>query len=503
MSVVPVICIAEKSRAYYLITFSAMLATIMQVLDSTIANVALSHIQGSLLATQDQIAWILTSYIVASAIMIPLAGWLSGFYGRRKVFLISIVSFIITSILCGIAKNLPEMILFRLLQGIAGAALVPLSQSILLSINTKKNYGKAMALWGVGVTLGPILGPLLGGWLTENYNWRWIFFINIPIGMVALGGLYFFLPETETQKSRFDFFGFFTLSLAIGALQLFLDRGQFKDWFSSTEIIIEAIVAGLGFYLFFIHILSFRNPFLNLQLFKDRNFVTASLLIFIIGIVLFATLVLIPPMLQHQLNYPVFEVGVVTAPRGIGIMLTMLIAGRMLEKIDGRIIIAIGLLIIAFSLRQMTQFSLYIDSWAIMSSGFIQGLGIGLAYIGISSAAFFTLPGHLQNEGTAFFNLMRSLGSSVGISIVELFLIRNTQIMHATLTEHIMPYNPLLNMAYTAGHIDTVNLAGVSALNAMITNQAAMVAYIDDYYLMMIMTLMVIPLLFLLRKKED
>jgi len=496
--------VPEKSFEYKGITLAVMLATIMQALDSTIANVALPHMQGSLGATQDQMTWVLTSYIVAAAITIPLVGWLAGYVGRKSVFLVSIVGFTLSSILCGMAENLVEMVIFRLLQGVFGAALVPLSQSILFDINKRENYGKAMALWGMGVTLGPIIGPALGGCLTENYNWRWVFYINVPIGIVAFAGIYFLLPESPTKKHRFDFFGFISLSLGVGALQMMLDRGELKNWFDSPEIILEAMLAGLGFYLFIMHTLTFKHPFLNPALFKDRNFVTGNILIFVVGIVLFATLALIPPMLQNQLNYPVVTAGLVIAPRGVGVMIAMFFVGKLIGRIDTRVIMGAGLLITAYSLHKMTSYSLLSDSWAIVSAGMIQGLGIGFSYVPLSIVAFSTLPVALRNEGTAFFNLMRNLGSSIGISIVTTLLMRNTQTVHAILGENLMPYNMTANMAYAAHHIDISNTTDLAALNAALTDQAMMVAYIDDYQFIMFITLAVVPLLFLMRapKKE-
>ena len=482
-----------------LITFSIMAATIMQSLDSTIANVALPQMQGSLSATQDQMAWVLTSYIIAAAIMIPLTGWLAGRFGRKKVFLISIVGFTITSALCGISSSLPEIVLFRLLQGMSGAALVPLSQAVLFDINPPENHGKAMSIWGVGVTLGPVLGPVLGGWLTENYSWGWVFFINVPIGIVAFLGLSASMPETRKHSDRFDFFGFATLALAIGALQLFLDRGELKGWFGSTEIVIEAMLACIAFYYFLVHSFTHRRPFLSPALFADRNFVTANVFIFLIGVVLFATLALIPPMLQNEMNYPVLVSGLVTAPRGAGTMLGMMVVGRLVGRFDARLIIGGGLALTAFSLWQMMDFDLLMDERLLVISGIVQGFGIGLAYVPLSTVAFSSLPKTLRNEGTAFFNLQRNIGSAIGISVVQTLLTRNTQSMHATLAEHITPYN-LDNPAFAASHIDPASTTGLLSLNHMITNQAAMVAYLDDYKLMMVLTLMVIPLLALIRK---
>ena len=481
-----------------LITFSIMAATIMQSLDSTIANVALPQMQGTLSATQDQMGWVLTSYIIAAAIMIPLTGWLAGRFGRKKVFLISIVGFTVTSALCGLAATLPEIVLFRLLQGISGAALVPLSQAVLFDINPPQNHGKAMAIWGVGVTLGPVLGPVLGGWLTEDYSWRWVFFINVPIGIIAFLGLSASLPETKKIFGRFDFFGFATLGLSVGALQLFLDRGEINDWFNSGEIIAEAMVAVIALYYFLVHSFTHPRPFLSPALFADRNFVMSNIFIFLIGVVLFATLALVPPMLQSEMGYPVIVSGLVTAPRGAGTMLGMMVVGKLISRFDARTIMAAGLGLTAFSLWQMTNFDLLMNENLIVVSGIIQGFGIGLVYVPLSTVAFGTLPAALRNEGTAFFNLLRNLGSAIGISVVVTLLTRNTQIMHATLAEHITPYN-LGDPAYLSSHVAPHSLPGLAALNHMITNQAAMIAYVNDYKLMMVLTIAVIPLLPLLR----
>ncbi len=481
-----------------LITFSIMAATIMQSLDSTIANVALPQMQGTLSATQDQMGWVLTSYIIAAAIMIPLTGWLARRFGRKKVFLISIIGFTITSALCGLSTSLPEIVLFRLLQGVSGAALVPLSQAVLFDINPPENHGRAMSIWGIGVTLGPVLGPVLGGWLTEDYSWRWVFFINVPIGIIAFLGLSASMPETKKLISRFDFFGFVTLSLCVGALQLFLDRGELKDWFSSGEIMTEAMVSIVALYYFLVHSFTHPHPFLSPSLFADRNFLAANIFIFLIGVVLFATLALIPPMLQHEMSYPVILSGIVTAPRGLGTMIGMMVVGRLVGRFDSRAIMVAGLGLTAFSLWQMTNFDLLMGKRLIVMSGIIQGFGIGLVYVPLSTVAFGTLPASLRNEGTAFFNLMRNLGSAIGISVVETLLTRNTQTMHATLAKDITPYN-LTEPAASFNQIDPSNPSSIAALNHMITDQASMIAYIDDYKLMMVLTIAVIPLVLLLR----
>ena len=484
-----------------LITVSVMLATVMQALDATIANVALPRMQGTLAATQDEMGWVLTSYIVAAAIAIPLTGWLAGEFGRRVVFLTSVFLFSAASAMCGIAESLPQMVLFRFLQGVGGAALVPLSQAVLLDINSPSDLGRAMSIWGVGVTMGPIFGPALGGWLTEDYSWRWVFYINLPIGVLTFAGLFFTMPENRNARSsHFDFLGFGSLSVGVASLQVLLDRGQLLDWFSSREILAEAIVAGTAFYILLVHTFSYPKPFLNPALFRDRNFVVSNMFIFLVGVILFATLALLPPMLQNQMQYPVILTGLVTAPRGIGTMLGMIIVGRLTTRVEVRVIMAAGLALTAYSLWQMTQFSLQMDTWPVLISGLFQGLGLGLVWVPISTVAFSTLPHALRNEGTALFNLLRNIGSSIGISVVVFLLTQNTQRLHASLAEHVTPYNALSNPAAIAAHVNTGTLKGLAALNATITDQAAMIAYIDDFRLMMVMTLVTIPFLLLIQR---
>jgi DHA2 family multidrug resistance protein len=480
-----------------LITITVMLASIMQALDTTIANVALPHIQGSLSATQDQMTWVLTSYIVAAAIMTPLGGWLAGQIGRRRVFLFSLVGFAIASALCGLAQTLPQIVIARLLQGLCGAALVPMSQAILLDINPPEDHPRAMAIWVMAVTVGPILGPAFGGWLTEHYNWRWVFYINIPFAILSVLGTILFISETPLRKSRFDFFGFSTLSLAIGALQLLLDRGQLKDWFSSPEIWAFASVAGVSFYLFVVHVMTTRAaPFVSPQLFKDRNFLAGSFFIFMVGLVLFATLALLPPLLQNLMSYPVVLTGLVTAPRGVGTLVAMVIVSRLVGKIDTRLIIAIGLAITALSLWQMTGFYLQMDTSMVIWTGLAQGLGSGMVYVPLATVAFATLAPAHRNEGTAMFSLIRNIGSSIGISLVTTMLTRNTQVMHSRLAEHVTPYLDALHPA------NATTTRGMAMLNQTVTNQATMLAYNNDFKLMMILSLCAMPLVVLLRRVE-
>ncbi len=483
-----------------LITACVMLASIMQALDNTIANVALPRMQGSLSATQDQMTWVLTSYIIAAAIMTPLSGWLAGQIGRKRVFVYSIVGFTVASVLCAWSQSLAEIVIARLLQGLCGAALIPMSQAVLLDINPPEEHSRAMAIWVMGVTIGPILGPALGGWLTENYNWRWVFYINVPFGVLSWLGIMSFMPETQLRRSRFDFFGFIALSVGVGALQLMLDRGQLQDWFNSPQICITAAVAGLAFYLFIVHMLTTREaPFVSPRLFKDRNFVTGNVFIFVVGVVLFATLALLPSFLQDLLNYPVVLTGLVTAPRGIGTLAAMFVVGRMMKRVDVRIVIAIGFAITALAMWQMTEFYLQMDSSLVVWTGLAQGLGAGMVYVPLAAITFATLPPAFRNEGTAIFSLTRNLGSSIGISVVTALLTRNTQIMHARLAEKVTPYldplHPLPPSALSSGH-------GIALLNAGVTQQAAMIAYNNDFKLMMILTLCAFPLIALMRNAK-
>ncbi|MFI4928011.1 MAG: DHA2 family efflux MFS transporter permease subunit, partial [Burkholderiales bacterium] len=309
-----------------MITIAIMLATIMQALDTTIANVALPHMQGSLQASQDQITWVLTSYIVAAAIALPLTGWLCSRYGRRMVFVVSVIGFTAASALCGISTSLGGIVLARLLQGVFGAALVPLSQAVLLDINPPQKVGQAMAIWGAGIMVGPILGPMLGGWLTENLDWRWVFFINVPVGAFALYGILRYLPENRPPAGRLDMFGFVALSLGIGLLQLFLDRGEQQDWFDSWEIKLEAAGALVAFAFLAVHTATVHGAsFVDRALLKDRNFVTGCFFGFIVGMVLYGTMALLPLFLQGLMGYPVVYTGVITAPRGIGTMIAMIV----------------------------------------------------------------------------------------------------------------------------------------------------------------------------------
>jgi DHA2 family multidrug resistance protein len=485
-----------------MITISIMLANIMQGLDNTILNVALPHVQGSLSASQDQIAWALTSYIVCAAIMMPLTGWLAGRFGIKYIFLVSVTGFTIASALCGAAASLNELVIFRALQGLAGAGLIPLSQATLLQINPPERHGHAMAVFGAGTILGPIMGPMLGGWLTQDYNWRWVFYINLPVGVLcALGILVFIRPGRNVHREPFDFLGFATLSLGVGALQLMLDRGELKDWFHSTEIWIEATIAGLGFYLFTVHTVTTGDrSFLNRELLKSPNFIAGTLLMFAVGMIMTGTLALLPTMLQQLMNYPALTTGLVTAPRGLGTMVAMFVVARLINRVDNRLIILFGFLLTAVSMWQMSRFSLTMGPEPVIISGIIQGFGLGCTFVPLNIIALSTLPRHILTQGTAIRSLMRNLGGSIGISILVATLAENTQIVHSRLVEGLRPDNPMAQAPFLHAPFSLTTPSGMAALNAEVTRQAAMVGYINDFKLMMIIALAALPLLLLLRE---
>lgn len=482
-----------------LITGSIMLATILQSLDTTIANVALPQMQGSLQASQDQITWVLTSYIVAAAIMTPLTPWLSGRIGRKLVFLISVAGFTASSVLCGLAQNLVEMVGFRFLQGLFGAALVPLSQAVLLDINPPERHGRAMATWAMAAVLGPLVGPALGGWLTDNYSWRWVFLINLPGGILAFAGIWLFLTDHKrAQRQSFDFFGFFSLAVGITALQMMLDRGAGKDWFESAEIWIEFALCLVAFYLFIMHTLTARRPFFDRALARDSNFLAATVASFFIMSALFSVLALLPPMLEGLMGYPVLTTGLVTMPRGLGMFLTMFAVGRVIGRVDPRVMVAAGLLISAAALYAMSLFSLQMDSWPIIWTGFAQGVAIGLIFVPLSTIGFATLPSHLRTEASAVFNLVRNIGSAAGISVMQFMLASNAAKVHSNLVQHLTPDNPV--MRHLPAPYSLTEPQGVAALNGLVTKQALMVAYISDYRMLAWATLAILPLVLILRK---
>src|SRR3954468_22376985 len=388
-----------------LVTTGVILGMLMQVLDTTIANVALPHMQASLSATRETINWVLTSYIVASAIAIPITGWLADKVGRKPLFIWAVIAFTIASLACAAAQNLTEMVAFRAIQGVAGAFIVPLAQATLFDINPREKHGNAMALFGAGVMIGPILGPVLGGWLTDSYDWRWVFLINLPVGVLAALLMFRCMPSIPKVARRFDLFGFALLAIALAGLQLMLDRGEQQDWFSSWEIRIEAGLAIIGVWMFAVHMLTSRQPIFDRHMFADRNFTTGLMFMAVMGLMLFAGLALLPPLLQSLLGYSVLQSGFLTAPRGVGTLVSMIVVGRLTNKVDSRLLVLAGLLLLSFSLWQMSGFSLQMDRRPVIISGLVQGLSLGLIFVPMNTVAFGTLAAKFRTTAAALFNL--------------------------------------------------------------------------------------------------
>ncbi len=485
-----------------IITICAMVATLMQALDSTIANVALPYMQGSLSATSDQITWVLTSYIVAAAIMTAPVGWLAARFGRKHLFMVCLVGFTVASMLCGAAQSLTQMVLFRLLQGIFGAALVPLSQSTMLDIYPPAQRGTAMAIWGMGVMIGPILGPTLGGYLTEMYNWRWVFYVNLPFGILAIAGLAVFLPKAAVDSAlKFDWLGFGVLALGVGGLQMMLDRGQDKDWFGATEVVVEAVLAGLGIYLFVVHLATAKRPFIPPGIFRDKNFSLSLAMMFAVGMVLLASSALLAPFLQNLAGYPVEAAGLTLAPRGIGTMATMLIAGKLAGRMDPRKLMAFGIMLICWSLYTSTAWTPDVAARTIVINIMIQGAGLGFVFIPLQVVAFATLDPKYRTDGSALLSLFRNVGSAIGVSVTSALLAHNVQVVHAQLAEVATPFNRVLGGHDAIGRMfNPLTSAGAQRLDLLINQQATIIAYLDDFKLMMFTTLPALLFLLFMRR---
>jgi DHA2 family multidrug resistance protein len=478
-----------------MVTICAMTATIMQALDTTIANVALPYMQGSLSASQDQINWVLTSYIVAAAIMTAPVGWIANRFGRKRTFIICSAGFTVASVMCGLAQDINQMVLFRLLQGVFGAALVPLSQAVMLDSYSLQERAKAMSIWGMGVMMGPIMGPSLGAWLTETYSWHWVFFVNIPFGFFTVLGLMAFMDETKKNlELRFDWFGFAALAIGIGALQVALDRGEQLGWLGSDEIIAEFVIAGVGFYYFFAHSLTTSRPFIQFALFRDRNFVTGCIFMAVMGLALYSTMALSSPYLQNVIGYPIITAGVLLASRGCGTFVAMMLVGRLMRYIEARTLIITGLSVTALSLFYMTAWTDQTGVTEIVTISIIQGFGLGLVFVPLSTVAFMTLPNHLRTDGTSMLTLMRNVASSVGISIVIAQLTEGGRRTYAVLSQHINPFNQALQMPDVSSMINLGTDKGRAIADVMVQLQAQIIAFSHDYEFVMIFILCSIPL---------
>jgi DHA2 family multidrug resistance protein len=478
-----------------MVTICAMTATIMQALDTTIANVALPYMQGTLSASQDQINWVLTSYICAAAIMTAPVGWIANRFGRKRIFILCSGGFTIASVLCGLAQDINQMVLFRLLQGVFGAALVPLSQAVMLDSYALHERAKAMSIWGMGVMMGPIMGPSLGAWLTETYSWHWVFFVNLPFGIFTVLGLMIFMDETKKNfELKFDWFGFLALSIGIGSLQIALDRGEQLGWLESNEIIGEFIVSAVGFYYFFAHSFTTKRPFIAFAIFRDRNFVSGCVFMAVMGLVLYSTMALSSPYLQNVIGYPIITAGVLLASRGCGTFVAMMLVGRMMRYIEARTLIISGLSLTGLSLFYMTGWTDQTAAPEIVTISILQGFGFGLVFVPLSTVAFLTLPNQLRTDGTSMLTLMRNVASSIGISVVIAQLTEGGRRDYAILSEHINPFNHAMQMPNVAGMINMNSDLGRGLADAMVAIQAQILAFSQDYQLVMLFIVASIPL---------
>jgi DHA2 family multidrug resistance protein len=480
------------------ITLGLMLATVMSILDTTVVNVALPHMQGTLSASPEQITWVITSYIVATAVMTPVSGWLAARIGLKSMLLMAIAAFTLTSMLCGVAADMPQMVAFRLLQGMSSAMIAPLCQTVLLNINPPERYGQAMALFMMGTVAAPVVGPVVGAWLTESYSWRWCFYINLPAGIAAALLLWTFLPAEQARPRRFDFLGFGSLAIAIACLQLMLDRGPTLDWFSSREICAEAVLAVGGFWVFLTHTLTAEHPLFDAGLAQDRNLVSSTTFSFFLNMVLYAGLTVMPLMTQGVLGYPVMLSGLLNVPRGVAMIIVLLVIGRLDSIVDRRVLVAAGLFFCVAGFWQMTGFDLMMPTSGLVTSSLLQGIGQGIVFVPLGTLAFATVAPALRADAAAVSNLLRSLGGSIGVAAMQAVTAYNGQSMHASLAAHVRIGDPVLRAALPAG-LSPDSAEGALALNAEITRQATMVAYIDDFRLMVLLGLLCAPLLFLLR----
>ncbi len=488
----------------FMITVAVMAATVMQVLDTTISSVALPYMAGDLNASPDQISWVLTSYLVASAIMMPLTGYFTSKLGQRNYLMLSIGLFVISSALCGLSANLSEIVGFRLLQGVAGAALVPLSQAIMVQTFPLEQRGKAMAIWGIGVMVGPILGPTAGGWLTEMYNWRWTFFINLPVGLFALAIVARFAPDTPRREHHIDWTTFTLLAIAVAGLQYVLDRGNQDNWFDSRAIVYSAIISGVAALAFlWLNRHPDRHPVFSLAIFRDRNFVIGSTVLLIMGLGMFGAIFVQPLMLEREMNYPILTAGLVLAPRGIASMFAMMLVGRLIGRVDVRFIIGTGVILSLIGSWGMTRYNLDVSIWSIVWPLLFQGAGIGMIFVPLSTVAFSTLPANLAAEAAGVFSLVRTVGSAIGISIVATLVSRHAQAAWNQLGGGIRIDNPAVWNYLAPLHLRPDTPQGAAILGQTLSAQSNMLAYHDAFVLILISFTVMLPLVLALRLERN
>jgi DHA2 family multidrug resistance protein len=481
------------------ITLGMMMPTFMTALDTMITNIALPHMQGSLSASPEQITWVLTSYIVATAVVTPLSGWLAARLGVKVLMLLSIGGFTGVSILCGAAVNLPQMVLFRMLQGVMGAPMLPMTQAVLLNINPPERHGRAMALFTMAAMLAPAIGPVAGSFLTEDLSWRWCFYINVPAGICSFLLLWTFLPNETSRPRRFDFLGYGALGVAIASLQLMLDRGPSQDWFASREICAEAVAAAGGFWVWLTHTLTARHPLFDPALARDRNFVATTCFRFFFQVLTFASFTLLPAMMQGLLGYSVMRAGLISMPRGILVLCLLQLMGRLDSLVDRRLLVSLGVCFFIAAAWQMAQFDLTMTGRQILLATLTQGIGQSLIFVPLTTLSFATLNPALRPDASAISNLVANFGGSVGIALMQGAMAFNSQSMHAALAAHVRVDDPVVR-AVLPPYLSPATTQGALALNEEISRQAAMVAFVDNFRLMVLIGFLCLPLVLVLRQ---
>jgi MFS transporter, DHA2 family, multidrug resistance protein len=502
----------ERQVNPWIVAIAVMFATFMEVLDTTVVNVSLPHIAGSLSATIDEATWALTSYLVANAIILPMTGWLASRFGRKRLIMLSVAGFTASSFLCGLAPNLPMLIVFRCLQGATGGAMQPLSQAVLLEAFPPQDRGKAMGFWGLGIVVAPIFGPVLGGWLTDNYSWRWVFYINIPIGIASLvmTRLFVFDPAYIRQTARrIDYWGIGMLAVGIGTLQFVLDKGQEDDWFASRLITTLAILSAITLVTLVVHELRTDDPVVDLRVFKERSYAVGVFLMTVMGFVLYGSLVLLPIMLQTLLGYPPMLAGIAMAPRGIGSFFLMPITGFLTGLFDPRKLLSLGFLIGGFTLLWLSRLNLQAGYWDIFWPQLIQGASLSLLFVPLTTASMSAISREKMGNATSLFNLMRNIGGSIGIAMTGTMLVRQQQAVTTLLGSHVTAYDPAsqamfarIRGGFIAAGADPVTATNrtYAALFGTVWRQASMVSFVTIFQILGLVFIALIPLVLIMKR---
>jgi len=487
-----------------LLLIAVMLVSISQFLDATIANVALPYMKTALGASTDSVSWVLTSFIIATAIFTPVTGWLSDVIGSRNLFLGATFMFLVASAACGAAQTLPEMVAFRVVQGTAAAFVGPMTMTIMFDVSAPSKQAMTMAVFSMIVMVAPISGPTIGGYLTEYLNWRWIFYVNLPIGIPALLLLWWLLPSRPVVRRRFDMTGFASIAIALGAMQLLLDRGHQKDWFSSWEIIIEAIVAVSCLWVFVIHSRTTAHPLFNRKVYQNRNFMVSICFMGIMGLAVVGLSSVLPMLFQTIYGYPVIDTGLMMAPRGIGVMIASLGAGWIVKYVDARVLMCTGFMLAAASMWTMTRWTIVMDIEPILMASFIQGLGFGMIVAPMNLIAFATLDPSLRPDGSSMMALFRSLGGSIGISIIVSLIARNQQISHSDIGSNVTStILPTVDLPALVDRSQGFGAAVLAMIDGEVSRQALMIAYLDNFYLLFWVLLAFVPLPFILKRPRQ